>query len=146
MTTHPNNATKIAKVGRLSDAEQVSFGPLAHYHLLVGDGETAIRTGIQTSQPGYRAPMHWHPYLELLFIIEGKAEAWLEGGENEPIKLDTGDCIALPPNVPHTFRVVGNKPMRLLGIHHNADRVVNYLEGTSDNNGYPTLKGSNKSI
>tara|TARA_B100001123_G_scaffold151594_1_gene175308 strand:- start:325 stop:576 length:252 start_codon:yes stop_codon:yes gene_type:complete len=83
--------------------------------------------------------MHWHPYLELLFIIEGKAEAWLEGDEDDPIKLDAGDCIALPPNVPHTFRVVGKEPMRLLGIHHNADRVVNYLKGKSDENGYPTL-------
>ena len=29
---------------------------------------------IQTSAPGYVAPMHWHPYVELLFIIEGEEE------------------------------------------------------------------------
>lgn len=134
--------TATAKVGRLAKVKPVSFGPLSHYHLLVGDGETPIRTGIQTAQPGYQAPMHSHPYVELLFIIEGKAEAWLQDQEDAPIVLDAGDCIALPANVPHTFRVVGDAPMRLLGIHHNPDRIVNYLDGESDANGYPVLDES----
>jgi mannose-6-phosphate isomerase-like protein (cupin superfamily) len=132
-------ATASPKVKHLSQSKRVEFGPLAHYHPLIADGDTPIRTGIQTSAPGYVAPMHWHPYLELLFIIEGTAEAWLEGQEAEPVRLEAGDCIALPPNVPHSFRTVGDKPMRLLGIHHNAERVVNYLDRQSDANGYPIL-------
>jgi hypothetical protein len=34
---------------------------------------------------------------------------------------------------------VGDKPMRLLGIHSNPDRVVNYLDRKSDASGYPVL-------
>ena len=29
------------------------------------EGTTPIRTGIQTSEPGYVAPMHSHPYLDV---------------------------------------------------------------------------------
>ncbi len=128
-----------AKVKRLAEAERVEFGPLAFYHPLVADGDTPVRTGIQTSAPGYVAPMHSHPYVELLFIIEGSAEAWLEGQEAEPMVLEAGDCIALPANVPHSFRTVGDQPMRLLGIHSSAKRIVNYLDRETDADGYPIL-------
>ena len=130
-------ATAKAKIAKLSDASRVEFGPLAEYHPLIGDGSTPVRTGIQTSAPGYEAPMHSHPYLELLFIIEGRAEAWLQGDEDEPVELGPGDCIALPPDIPHSFRTVGDEPMRLLGIHSSADRIVHYLDRETDENGYP---------
>lgn len=130
------------KVGRLAEAKRVDFGPGAFYQTLIGDGDTPVRTGIQTSQPGYATAMHSHPYVELLFIIEGRAEAWLEGEEDDPVALGPGDCIALPADVPHAFRVVGDEPMRLLGIHANPDRVVNYLDGESDAEGYPVLESA----
>ncbi|MBV8189878.1 MAG: cupin domain-containing protein [Alphaproteobacteria bacterium] len=128
-----------AKVRRLAESGRVEFGPLAFYHPLVADGDTPVRTGIQTSAPGYVAPMHFHPYVELLFIIEGEAEVWLQGDEAKPQRLAAGDCVALPANVPHSFRTVGDKPMRLLGIHSNPDRVVTYLDRESDAQGYPVL-------
>jgi mannose-6-phosphate isomerase-like protein (cupin superfamily) len=130
---------KLLKVRKLAEASRVEFGPLAFYHPLIADGDTPVRTGIQTSAPGYVAPMHSHPYVELLFIIEGEAEAWLQGGEADPVRLEAGDCIALPPEIPHSFRTVGDKPMRLLGIHSNPHRVVNYLDRKSDASGYPVL-------
>jgi len=128
-----------AKVRKLADASRVEFGPLAFYHPLIADGDTPVRTGIQTSAPGYVAPMHSHPYVELLFIIEGKAEIWLQGDEDKPTSMDAGDCVALPANIPHSFRTVGDRPMRLLGIHANPDRIVNYLDPKSDASGYPVL-------
>src|ERR1700742_2922328 len=129
-----------AKVRKLADASRVEFGPLAFYHPLVADGDTPVRTGIQTSAPGYVAPMHWHPYTELLFIIDGEADVWLQGEEDAPRRLKAGDCVALPPETPHTFRVVGDKPMRLLGIHANSERVTNYIGRESDAHGYPVFK------
>jgi quercetin dioxygenase-like cupin family protein len=83
--------------------------------------------------------MHSHPYVELLFIIEGEAEVWLQGEEAQPQRLAAGDCVALPADIPHSFRTVGDRPMRLLGIHSNPDRVVNYLDRKSDAQGYPVL-------
>src|SRR5713101_6387442 len=69
------------KVVRLDETEIVKFGPNAVYQLILGDdeGTTPIRTGIQTSQPGYVAPVHSHPYMEVLHILDGVAEAWVDG-------------------------------------------------------------------
>ena len=96
-----------------------------------------MRTGIQTSQPGYVAPLHSHPYTEILHVLEGRAEAWLEGGEAHPTKLGPGDTIAIPPETLHSFRVVGDTPMRLLGTHVSPRRIVNYADGRqTDARGY----------
>jgi mannose-6-phosphate isomerase-like protein (cupin superfamily) len=127
------------RLSRLSDARRVEYGPLAHYFPLVADGETPVRTGIQVGEPGYIAPLHWHPYVELLFVVEGEAEVWLQGGESEALRMTAGDCVVLPANVPHSFRTVGEHRMRLLGIHASASRVVNYLDRQTDANGYPIL-------
>src|ERR1043166_4324167 len=96
------------RIVRLDETEIVKFGPDAIYPPILGDddGTTPVRIGIQTSQPGYVAPMHSHPYLEVLHVLEGVAEAWMEGAEDRKVTLQKGDTIALPPNVPHTFRVV----------------------------------------
>jgi quercetin dioxygenase-like cupin family protein len=126
-------------VVRLDQTEIVKFGPDAHYQPILGDdeGSTPIRIGIQTSQPGYVAPMHSHPYLEVLHILEGVAEAWIEGGEDRKVRLETGDTIALPPNVPHSFRVVGDRVLRTLGTHASPRRIVDYKDGgRSDARGY----------
>ena len=58
-----------ARIARLSETEAVSFGPLAHYNKLTGDDGLPFFTGVQTCKPGYRTPLHWHPYVECLFII-----------------------------------------------------------------------------
>jgi quercetin dioxygenase-like cupin family protein len=128
-----------AKVVRLDETEIVKFGADAYYQPIIGDdeGTTPIRTGIQTSQPGYVAPIHSHPYLEILHILDGVAEAWIEGREDEKVLLNKGDTIALPPNVPHSFRVVGHDVLRLLGTHVSPKRIVNYRDGRStDVRGY----------
>ena len=130
-------------VVRLADTEAVKFGPDAHYQLILGDdaGTTPVRTGIQTSQPGYVAPMHSHPYMEILHVLDGTAEAWIEGGEERPVRLEKGDTIALQPEVPHSFRVVGDRELRTFGIHSSPQRIVNYRDGgPTDARGYRVWK------
>jgi mannose-6-phosphate isomerase-like protein (cupin superfamily) len=127
------------RVVRLDETEIVKFGPDAFYQPILGDdaGSTPIRTGIQTSEPGYVAPMHSHPYLEVLHILDGTAEAWIEGGEDRKVTLHRGDTIALPPDTPHTFRVVGDQVLRLLGTHVSPKRIVDYRDGgATDVRGY----------
>ena len=130
------------KLAKLADATRVEFGPLAFYHPLIADGDTPVRTGIQTSAPGYVAPMHSHPYVELLFIIEGEAEVWLQGDETRPQRLAAGDCVALPADIPHSFRTVGEHTMRLLGIHANSTRISTYFDRKTDANGYPIAESA----
>ena len=92
-------------VVRLEDTERVSFGPLSHYQLIIGDdeGSTPVRTGIQTAEPGYVAPVHQHPYVEILHILDGAAEAWLDGRESEAVTLRRGDTMAISAG--HASRV-----------------------------------------
>jgi mannose-6-phosphate isomerase-like protein (cupin superfamily) len=127
------------QVIRLANTEVVKFGPDATYQLILGDdeGTTPIRTGIQTSQPGYVAPVHSHPYLEVLYVLEGVAEAWIDGKEDRKVRLEKGDTVALRPNVPHSFRVVGDQVLQTLGIHASPKRIANYKDGrATDARGY----------
>lgn len=127
------------RVVRLDETPRVSFGPLSHYQPIIGDdqGTTPVRTGIQTAQPGYVAPVHAHPYLEILHILDGTAEAWIDGQEDRAVVLRRGDTIALPPHTPHAFRVVGDQELRLLGTHASPTRIVTYKDGApSDARGY----------
>ncbi len=115
-------------VARLAASEAVAFGPLSHYNKLIGDGVLPIFTGVQTCAPGYQTALHWHPYVEYLFVLEGVLEAWTEGQEVDPHRLGVGDMIALPAHTPHVFRNPGPDTLRLLGIHHSPQRVVNRIE------------------
>jgi quercetin dioxygenase-like cupin family protein len=129
-------------VVRLEQQAKVSFGPDAYYQLIIGDddGSTPVRTGIQTSEPGYVAPVHSHPYMEILHILDGVAEAWVDGQEDRKVTLRRGDTIAMPPNVPHSFRVVGDEVLRLLGTHVSPQRIVRYKDGgPTDARGYRVL-------
>jgi quercetin dioxygenase-like cupin family protein len=67
---------------RHADRPTVAFVGGATYQPIIGDdtGEgMPIRTGIQTSPPGYATQLHSHPYVELLTVLEGTGEAWLDG-------------------------------------------------------------------
>jgi len=118
----------VAKVTRLAEAQPVPFGPLAEYRKLMGDDGWPVFTGVQTCRPGYRTPLHSHPYVEYLFVIEGTVEAWLAGNEDHPVRLESGDMIALPAGAPHVFRNACDSELRLLGIHCSPTRIVDVLE------------------
>ena len=67
---------------REDDRPVVPFPGGATYRTLIGDDngvDIPIRTGIQTSQPGYATREHSHPYVEILTVLEGRGEAWLDG-------------------------------------------------------------------
>ena len=117
-----------ARIARLSEAPSVAFGPLSHYQRLTGDDGLPIFTGVQTCQPGYATPLHWHPYVECLFVLEGTMEAWLEGQQDRATLLSAGDMIALPACTPHVFRNAGPGILRLLGIHGSPTRIVHRVE------------------
>ena len=117
-----------AKVIRLADTEATSFGPLAFYQRLTGNDGLPVFTGVQTCAPGYATPLHWHPYVEYLFVLEGSLEAWLDGQDGTPSRLGPGDMITLPAMIPHIFRNGGETTLRLLGIHTSPVRIVNVVQ------------------
>ena len=108
----------------------VEFPGGATYQPIIGDDTGAgmpIRIGIQTSQPGYQTRLHSHPYLEVLTVLEGRGEAWLDG-EDGVVPLELGVSIAFPANRVHGFRTVGDQPLVTYGVHASGKRIVNYVE------------------
>jgi quercetin dioxygenase-like cupin family protein len=119
-----------ATVIREDDRPVVPFPGGATYRTLIGDDNGAdipIRTGIQTSEPGYATREHSHPYVEVLTVLSGHGEAWL-AGEPGRIAMDPGVTVSIPANRVHGFRVLGDEPLVTYGIHTHPKRIVNYKE------------------
>jgi quercetin dioxygenase-like cupin family protein len=108
-----------------NDVPLEAFRGGASYQTLVGDdqGSTPIRVGIQTSPPGYRTPLHSHPYLETITVLEGEGEAWVEDN-NQQVNLHPGVTLVLAPNVKHWFRAAGAHPLVTYGVHASPRRIV----------------------
>ena len=97
----------------------------ATYRTLVGDdqGSTPVRCGIQTSPPGYATPNHAHPYLEIVTVLEGTGEAWIDG-QDGTTEIGPGTTMAFPPKTAHGFRVTGDMPLVTYGVHSSPGRIV----------------------
>jgi quercetin dioxygenase-like cupin family protein len=124
----PNALTVI----RHAERPTVAFPGGATYRPIIGEDTGAglpIRTGIQTSPPGYQTRLHSHPYAEVLTVLEGRGEAWL-AGEEGVVTLEPGVSITFPANQVHGFRVVGEQPLVTFGIHTAGKRIVDYVEPT----------------
>lgn len=121
----PNGLTVI----RQAERPNVTLPGGALYKPIIGDDTgdgLSVRTGIQNSPPGYATPPHSHPYVEVLTVLEGRGEAWLDGEEGI-VALEPGVTIAVPANRVHGFRVVGDRPLVTYGIHTNGKRIVDYV-------------------
>ena len=115
---------------RLEERPAVDFGHGATYRTILGDdtGEgLPVRTGIQTSPPGYQTRIHAHPYVETITVLEGRGEAWLDG-DPRTVVLEPGVTIAIPANRKHGFRALGDRPLVTLGIHMHGKRIVEFFE------------------
>ena len=75
---------------------------------------------------GYATQLHSHPYVELLTVLEGTGEAWLDG-EDGVVVMEPGVTIAVPANRVHGFRTTGDRPLVTFGIHTSGKRIVNYV-------------------
>ena len=122
------------KVGRLADAASNS----ARWPSTIRWSPTAIRRCARNpdSAPGCVAPMHWHSYVELLFIIEG--EARLQGGEADPVRLKAGDCVALPADIPQLQH--GRRQPCGCSASMPMPNALTYVDGRKVVGGYPVVE------
>ena len=109
----------------LEDVPEEPFPNGATYQTIVGDdaGSTPVRIGVQTSPPGYSTGTHSHPYLEVVSVIEGEGEAWIEGQEGV-VRIGPGSTLVLPAGLKHGFRCTGPGVLRTYGVHASPDRIV----------------------
>ena len=113
---------------REDDRPVVDFPGGATYRALIGDDNgdgIPLRTGIQTSEPGYATREHSHPYVEVLTVLSGRGEAWLDGEEGT-VAMEPGVTISVPAGRVHGFRVLGDEALVTYGIHSFGKRIVNF--------------------
>lgn len=99
---------------------------------LVGAGQTDGRLGMSvvTQPPGTATPLHRHTReAEALFVLEGRIT--YRAGEDVH-ELTDGAFLYLPQDVPHAFRVRGERPARFLAL-----TVPGGLMGLYDEVGVP---------
>jgi len=108
-------------------------GPAEGRTLLVGGGDyvtykaRSAETGgayfcfeVRTT-PGFGPPLHTHAYRELFYVLEGSYEFTVKHGDRlETFIGAAGTSVAIPPNVPHTFKNASDHPARLLFVHQPA--------------------------
>jgi mannose-6-phosphate isomerase-like protein (cupin superfamily) len=79
--------------------------------------------------PPGRAPDHFHPYDEVIYILEGEGALHIDG-ESAPLR--PGSCIHLPARVVHCLENTGDSELRLLGVFRPAGSPAEayYPDGT----------------
>lgn len=86
------------------------------YSINVAKADSSGTVGVFESltPAGEGPPVHVHNNEdEVLHIVDGEFELWLDGKVS---RAGQGMSVFLPRGVPHTFRVTGNRPGRVLAI------------------------------
>jgi quercetin dioxygenase-like cupin family protein len=73
-------------------------------HDLSAPGREVVQARVELD-PGVKAPRHWHPGEELIYVLEGSLEYQLEG--KAPVTLKAGDVLFVPARTIHTAKNVG---------------------------------------
>ena len=113
------------KVIHYDDVPVEEFPGGAHYRKLIGEEieGAPVVTGIQISPAGYATPHHSHPYVEIVTVLDGEAEAWSEA-RSETVRLGPGGTVVFPAHKRHGCRVVGETPSKTYGVHVSPSRIV----------------------
>jgi hypothetical protein len=86
--------------------------------------------------PGGGAPLHVHDDLDdSFYLVSGRLA--MRCGE-EAFAAGPGAYVALPHGVPHTFRVVGDKPAVMLQVHAD-DSFLRFIRAAGEPTASRTL-------
>ena len=88
-------------------------------------GSKHLTTGITRFPVGAKVPMHSHNCDEQVTILEGEAEAELDGACH---RLQAYDTTLVPANKPHRFVNVGISPLAILWIYTSTEVTRTFAE------------------
>ena len=119
------------------DAQEIGHATAGREYRILADPSTGFRSGthfvgdVPTGEP---APMHYHRYNEVIYVMEGTGILHIDGEHNP---LYPGACIHLPARTLHQVENTGDVPMREVAVFVPAGSpAAAYLpDGTS---AYPT--------
>jgi quercetin dioxygenase-like cupin family protein len=65
--------------------------------------------------PGASAGRHTHPGAEIGYVLDGEVDLIVQDQETKHLKA--GDSWQIAPGVPHDAKVIGDKPLKFIGIY-----------------------------
>ncbi len=105
-----------------------SRGDGVQTRLMIGKGNaqsTPFTTGTTVFPPGCGAPMHTHNCAEQVTILEGRAEASIDG---RIVELGPMDTSFVPADIPHYFRNIGESNLVILWVYGARDVTRTFTE------------------
>ncbi len=88
-------------------------------------GAKHFTTGLTRFPAGAKVPLHSHNCDEQVTILEGEAEAEVDGQRHRVRPFDT---TLVPADKPHRFINVGTKPLTILWIYASAEVTRTFTE------------------
>jgi mannose-6-phosphate isomerase-like protein (cupin superfamily) len=85
----------------------------------------------QWTAPGSGAPTHWHPVEEVLTVLEGQADVWMD---DEHLTVLAGQSVIVPAGRKHGFSNSGT-----VTLHMHAVLALPYFERAVEGADQPTL-------
>lgn len=76
-------------------------------------GASALSIFEQWCAPGLGAPTHWHPVEEVLTVLSGEAEIWME---DERVQVSAGHSALIPAKRRHGFRNIGDADLHMFAV------------------------------
>ena len=93
--------------------EEWRAGVESRMHISASNGATQLCIFEQWLSPAAGAPTHSHPVEEVLTVIAGEAEMWLD---DTHIVLGGGQSLIVPAGRKHGFRNVGPGPLHMQAV------------------------------
>jgi quercetin dioxygenase-like cupin family protein len=81
--------------------------------------------GITSFPPGTGLALHSHNTVEQVTVLDGSAEAEIEGRRH---RLHPYDTTQVPPGVPHRFANAGDVPMRIMWVYGDTEVTRTFTE------------------
>jgi mannose-6-phosphate isomerase-like protein (cupin superfamily) len=74
--------------------------------------------------PGRAVELHVHPYAETFLLLEGRGR-WTRG--DDVVELEPEQMIVVPPDTPHGFRNIGDRPLLVVSVHERGTLRQTFL-------------------
>lgn len=101
---------------RVFDLDELALSPTAALFEGGPNAGIGISMFVVRTEPGRFVELHVHPYSETFVLLEGSGR-WTAG--DDVVELRPNQMLVVPPQTPHGFRNIGDRPMLVVSVHES---------------------------